>query len=351
MRPILLAALLAAIATPALSRPEPPSTPAKETIQAALSAVLQADGRQARELLAGIPAETLDPDLARFRACAVGRLEGPIAQDAPVSPRTGKPDDFARQVMTLYEAYWRQGVMDPDHRDAAQTQLRLGLARLLEAPATLGLDAALGQTKARLERSGFHLVNGRTGYLLDLILWSKTETKDETVTLPEKVVKTRVFYLSDFQSQGWANYLTCDRTGTGGWATGKGLYIIVPAYKNLTDESFTISFLAHESQHHADYARFRKLAGWELEYRAKLVELAYVNATREQLLAAFASNQGNDPNDAHSYANRLVLATLRDRLKLAPDADLAAVPVDRLQQTAIAALREDTARRLGPQAR
>lgn len=332
-RSILVAAVLAASAASAETSPS-----AKETIGAAQSAVLQADGRRARELLAKVPAEGLEAKDAAFRDCALARLDGPVNLAAPT-------DVFAAGVLALYRAYWRQSVMTPEDRDAAVAPLRQGLARLLGEPDTLELDAALAKTKARLEQSGFHAINGRTGRLLDLIMWSRQDVKDESVELPEGGTKTRVFYLDDFQSRGWSNYLTCDSAGTGGWATREGLYIIVPAYKSLADESFTVSFLGHESQHYADYDRLPGLKSWELEYRAKLVELAYADASRERLLGRFAGNQGDDPGEAHSYANRRVLVALREKLGLPAGGDLVPVPADSLKQGAVALLREDTAGR------
>lgn len=332
MRAILCIALLAASAASAETSPS-----AKATLSAAQSAVLQADGRVARDLLAGLPTEGLEASDAAFRDCALARLNGSATLPAPA-------DAFAGEVLALYRAYWRQAAMNPGDRDAALPPLRLGLARLLGEPETLELNAALARTRARLELAGYHAINGRTGRLLDLIMWSKQEAKDESVELPEGGTKTRVFYLDDFQSRGWSNYLTCDRTGTGGWTTREGLFIIVPAYKSLADESFTVSFLAHESQHFVDTRR-PELESWEREYRAKLVELVYADASRERLLGKFAANQGDDPGEAHSYANRRVLTALREKLGLPAGGDLVPVPPDSLKQGAVALLREDTARR------
>ncbi|WP_156457552.1 hypothetical protein [Altererythrobacter sp. Root672] len=339
---MLLAANVALAPAPA----EAQQSQTDEAITATLSALLQADGKRARELLAGIPADGLDPKDVKFRECVLARLDGPTLAQALVSPTTGQPDAFAGEVLGLYREYWRRSVMAPDQREAELEKLRGQLGRLLGSD-TLDLEMLLEQTKARLEASGFHLINGQTGRLQDLIVWSKEDAKIESVTLPEGTVQTHVFYLNDFQSQGWSSYLSCERTGTGGWATRDGLYVIVPSYESLTDENFTVSFLGHESQHFGDYERFPDLLGWQLEYRAKLAELALANANRDRLLAKFAGNQGDDPEDAHSYANRRVLLTLREHLGLGPQADLSTVPVDQFKQAAVAALRDDSAQRSG----
>ncbi|MBO9518633.1 MAG: hypothetical protein J7493_11255 [Porphyrobacter sp.] len=319
---------------------------AAETITAVQSALLQADGRRAHDLLQGLSVDALDEKDAQFRECVIARLDSPTLAQPLISPATGQPDAFAGDVLKLYREYWRRSVMAPDQRETELDGLRQGLAGLLGSSPP-DLDTALAQTQARLEASGFHLINGQTGRLQDLIVWSTQDTKDENVTLPERAVQTRVFYLNDFQSLGWGSYLSCDRTGTGGWATSDGLYVIVPSYKSLTDENFTVSFLGHESQHFADYERFPDLLPWQLEYRAKLAELSLANANRDKLLAKFAGNQGDAPDDAHSYANRRVLLTLRDHLGLAPDADLTSVPADQFKQAAVTALRDDSAQRGG----
>jgi lipase chaperone LimK len=103
-----------------------------------------------------------------------------------------------------------------------------------------------------------------------------------------------------------------------------------------------VNFLAHESQHYADNKRFGDIPSWRLEYRAKLVELAYVNKTVAKVLDYFISSQGDDPADPHSYANKRVLKALEDRLGTASVADLYAVPVDRLHEAAVAALKADS---------
>ena len=53
------------------------------------------------------------------------------------------------------------------------------------------------------------------------------------------------------------------------------LYCVEWAYAPDT-ENFEVSYLKHEAQHLADFQRFPGLPSAELEYRAKLTELAFV---------------------------------------------------------------------------
>jgi hypothetical protein len=121
---------------------------------------------------------------------------------------------------------------------------------------------------------------------------------------------------------------------------------VVPNYDSLTDENFWVNFLAHESQHFADKRRYKNLADWELEYRAKLVELAYAVTTKDDVLSTFSNNQSDDKDDPHSYANKQVLIAIRQRLRLSKDAKLTDVPVSSLHEVALAELRADSMQRI-----
>lgn len=108
-----------------------------------------------------------------------------------------------------------------------------------------------------------------------------------------------------------------------------------------------MSFLGHETQHFADLASFPDLASWELEYRAKLVELAQANATRAKVLRKFTEDRGDDPGSPHAYANQRVLRELARRLAPPAGVALDTVAVPTLQAAAAEELRADTRRRTG----
>ena len=88
------------------------------------------------------------------------------------------------------------------------------------------------------------------------------------------------------------------------------------------------------------------MENWELEYRAKLVELSQATEVlSRKRLAGFIGSQGNDPAAPHPYANARVVAVLRERLGTDPDK----VPVAQLQAAARAELLADTRRRMPAQ--
>lgn len=335
MRCLVLAAFL--LATPATASAQD----ARATLNRALGAVLQADGPAARRLLDSLAPDGLSAGQSDMRACILQRLD---PTSPPIEREAGAP--FAMKALDAYRLYWRDAVQGPEARAAAEQALTLRLAELLARPDLTDAAVVGAQVVDRIRSEGFHVLgNGRTGLLLDIFIWSKQQTRDITVALPEGAHATRVFLMDDFQSEGWSDWLSCGRTGTGGWAKPEGLYAIASAYPSLENETFAVNFLAHETQHFADNAAWPGLPGHELEYRAKLTELALAQTTLNTTLDAFAANQGDNPADAHSHANKRVLGAMRTKLGLAPDADLKAASAEALREAARQELFADTARR------
>jgi hypothetical protein len=217
--------------------------------------------------------------------------------------------------------------------------------RLLDRNDVADLDAIEPLLAARLRQSGYYSLQGMTGPLRELMLWSAQETREMRVELPEETHTTKVVVLDDFSSLGWSDFATCGRRGTGGWATADALFAVRPRYANIDGEEFRVTFLGHETQHFADYARFPDLVQWQLEYRAKLTELALASESRARVLRKLTEDQGDNPESAHAYANKRVLAALRKRLGLPSGTPLDVVDVKTLQASAVEELRADSRRR------
>ena len=97
----------------------------------------------------------------------------------------------------------------------------------------------------------------------------------------------------------------------------------------------------------SDDRRFPRLERQEeLEYRAKLVELALADSSAYDLLDAFADNVGDDASVPHSYANGRVVRELQNRL--GPGATSAPgrrrVSVARINAAAADLLKQETKR-------
>jgi len=257
----------------------------------------------------------------------------------------GPVEPFAREMLAAYRAYWRAALANPDERAAKEANLLPSLRRLTGRDDVADFDAIEPIVTECLGNAGYYCLQGLTGPLRELMLWTQQDLRSYKVVLPDGEHTTRVFLLDDFASLGWSDFATCGRRGTGGWATGDALFAVVPRYSGLDGEEFQVSFLGHETQHFADLTRFASMPQWELEYRAKLVELSKARLTRARVLRKLSEDQGDDPASPHAYANKRVLAALARRLRLPEGSRLDKVDVDRLQMEAASELREDTRRR------
>ncbi len=321
---------------------EPISTTAaaQAALGAADGAILNADSGGAIRALRSVPAAEFAGDDAANRECVLGRLDAP----APVHVTTGIDDAWVRNVLATYQDYWWRAMATPRDRDALEATLLKDLKGLLgtRAAGAKDFEALDADLSAELEKRGYHSLRGRTAPLLELMLWRTQESRDYDVALPEGPQRVRVEILDDFVSGGWNHYASCGKSGTGGWTGEDRLFAVRGSYKSLEGENFRVSYLGHEAQHFADKRRFPGLADWELEYRAKLVELSMAEETREKLLRRFTAAQSDDPGSPHAYANKRVIAALTGALGADP---LSAAP-ERLRQAARSVLIEDSRQRM-----
>ena len=319
----------------------PSSAAAAQAVSDATGAALQANAARAIQRLDEVPAGEFSGDDRAFRKCMLERF-GRTSK----TPRVPKlKDSFARKTLAAYQAYWYAALLQPSARDNAEVKLRAALQRLLDLGDLADMDAIEPVLAERLQKSGYYSLQGLTGPLRELMLWSKQENRQVRVDLPEGAHTTTVMVLDDFASLGWSAFATCERRSTGGWATSDALFAVRPRYASMEGEEFRVSFLGHETQHFADFKRFPGLASWELEYRAKLTELALADTSRAKVLRKFTEDQGDDPESPHAYANKRVLSALGKRLGLSPGIALDTVEVSRLQAAAVEELRQDSARR------
>ena len=340
-----LSALLSPVTRPASASDASAGTPAQSTpaarqaFMSAMGALQRGEAKPAVSALDAVPADQFAPAAAALRTCILQRL----AADKPVGVRPG--ESLAERAVAAYQDYWRQGLRKPSQREALAAALLQRLRAMLgpDADKAADFDTLEPLLQARLQREGLHMLGGVTPPFHELMLWRSQDEHDYDVALPEQVQHVRVFLIGDFLVRGWLDDASCCALGTGGWSADDGIYALAAKYPDLQGEAFRVSLLAHEAQHYADKSHSGwKLADWELEYRAKLVELALAQSTSTKLLQGFAAAQGDDPNVPHPYADKRVLAALRARLHMPDDADLSIVPLPRLQQAARAALHADT---------
>ena len=317
-----------------------PVQPSPAVLQA-VGAVLQADGKRALASLAGTDPATLSAKDQATVLCMRQRLT------AAEQPAAGPPPDIADRALAIYRSYWVSAMARPESRKAEERRLAEALRNLLGAPPADDMDALEPKLANALSKAGYHSLQGETGLLRELTIWSKEDSRLFRVALPEEEREVKVELLDGFKSYGWSNWMTCGRASTGGWTTDEALFAVVPRYPSLDSEEFQVTFLGHEAQHFADKAHFKGLENWELEYRAKLTELAKAETTRAKVLGRFVMDQGDDPASPHSYANRRVLNDMVAKLHLKSPAELTTADGAAVQAAAVALLRADTRRRAG----
>jgi hypothetical protein len=286
------------------------------------------------------PATLAEPTRA-LRACMLDRL------DARHAPAVALDDAFAASVLAAYREYWWRSLRAEHPTADNEAQLLAALNALVVADggsAAATIDAVEPLLAQRIDAHGRHALFGQTLPLREFMLWSSETKQHYDVALPQAKQAVTVVFMDDFASLGWAGFASCDRVHSGGWTKPEGLYAVRSAY-DTSSEKFGVSYLAHEAEHYWDNAHFPALEQPELEYRAKLVEIASAHATLLDLLGAFASNTSDDRGVPHSHANARVVRELRARL-FGGDATRAWTSIDaaRINAAAAALLAEDTHR-------
>lgn len=257
------------------------------------------DGRESTA--AGTPEAEL---LMRFRQRFVELSE-------PSSPGSGNA--LVDRVVAAYRGYWRHALMSEAGSGAgsnAEQQLRSALAAALSQSqfdvAAISPDGVYAALTPALRQQGFHALISPAPPLQDLFVWRDQEIREYEVVLTDQRRTVRVAFLSSFSSMGWKDYAALGLATTTGWVDGDTLYCVAWAYVPGT-EPFEVSYLKHETRHLADFERFPGLSSEELEYRAKLTELAFAAQTARRLLQDFSAKGAPNPASPHAAANYRVV--------------------------------------------
>jgi hypothetical protein len=254
------------------------------------------------------------------------KLQSPPAYDAG--------DPFLDRILNAYQDYFRRcfsAELDaPADSDgdlpplkAAEREARRALAGalrdILDKP-NAGLDELEAVIAERLAAAGLHFLGGLTGGYYGPYVWRETDRTDYTVELPLGTETLTVFWMGGFLMRSWLDWLSDGEAGAGGWAKDEGIYCVRAAYADEVDTpKFTISFLKHEAQHHADF-RLGGLSSRDLEYRAKLVELLYY-PDASFLGSLLTSADLRDKDNAHAYAAAAIVNGLASALEAEGVAD------------------------------
>lgn len=283
-----------ACASRAATEPVDPTNP----VDAYIALSIQGDLSDAVEWFARYPPEQF-PELASL----AGAFHARFSQGAPTTP--AGTDGLAQNVVTAYASYWKAGLLDPDGAPDGERRLFEELSAVL--PPGTGDQALDAETiRPRLEQAltteGLHVFEGPTLTLRDLFLWQTQHSRPFEVQLTDGVVEVTVHFMDDFLVQGWKDYASLGLATTTGWVEDGELYCLAWAY-DTGSENFEVSYLQHEARHLADLERYPGMGATELEYRAKLTELAFANRTLERILEDFTAKAAENPASPHAMAN------------------------------------------------
>jgi hypothetical protein len=315
-----------------------------------IAIAIQGDLRPAKTLLEEVDASSpvADRELAeQFRQRFIARSE-------PRLEASG--NSLVDVIVNLYRQYWVHALLPAaDEPDVTRT-LEAALAESLRPYGASGMDhdyphdpyAVLQQV---LEAQGMRAVVEPALPLQDLLIWKSQTERQYEIELTDQTATVNVVFVSDFYSLGWKHYAALGLASTTGWVDNGILYCVEWAYATDT-ETFEVSYLKHEGRHLVDLERFPGLPAAELEYRAKLTELAFAGSTQRRLLDDFTAKSAVNRESPHAEANFRVTRDLWGELYGTPfpggGQAWMGVSRDRVSRAARRLLERDTTRLTAP---
>ena len=220
------------------------------------------------------------------------------------------------ELLLIFRNYWRISLLDNSR--SYDSLLIKNLSSFLSSKYPLHIDknSILPDDtldvymKKYISSFGYYTTGyGRTGKLLDLLVWKTQKDTTYTFSIYKEKISTSVVFMDDFITVGWEEYATLGRAYPGGWATTKALFCVRKAY-DLKSEDFLICYLCHEGRHFTDYKLFPKLCSADLEYRAKLTELSLLKDALYRTIDEFINNANYNSENGHSVADFCVIRDL-----------------------------------------
>ncbi|MGZ3788723.1 MAG: hypothetical protein ACXVLQ_09385 [Bacteriovorax sp.] len=243
-----------------------------------------------------------------FRKKAVARFIKKNEKDSIKSD-----DDFVKSIIRAYRAYYREVLLNPNiavllERNLIKSLKDIAVLEGLNFPPRVKTEILENVLKDALRKRGYFSLFGVVRPFRSLLVWKSEKRTSYKVVLPEKTQKLDVVFLETFIELGWLHYATFGKYYVGGWAKKDALYCVKQAYK-LNSLSFKVHYLSHEAQHFSDYKLFPNLSQVDLEYRAKLTELA-LTRTPKRFLLRLQNEAKRDEHIPHSFAAYKILSDI-----------------------------------------
>ena len=273
-------------------------------LSAVYDAALAGDMAKGLSILDSVDPSRMDSKDSTAAAC--------LRQTFTTPPRSENLPPRTERILHAYRLYWQSSMVHRVETAEAEQTLLDSLNAILMTSSddrAATLDDASERARLAIWGEGLFALAGVTSPFYEMMIWRTQSRRTYHVKLPGRSVDVPVVFLDDFASLGWAGYATCGRSHSGGWATQDSLFALRSAY-DLESENFRVSYLAHEGTHFADYKSYPKLQQPELEYRAKLTELALSEKTTHDLITGFARRNGLDRSVPHHFASYWVTADM-----------------------------------------
>lgn len=222
-----------------------------------------------------------------------------------------EPTSFLAGVSSAYHAYWRAALLSENSKDAAERALSARLNHLLYR--RNGIESHDTDVFSLLRQAyrdeGVGYFDSSDPPLHDLFLWQGESKRRFAVHLTDGAIDLEVRFLEGVLLQGWKDFASLGLATTTGWVEDGVLYCLDWAY-DRDSENFRVSYLKHEARHLVDLERYPGMDSTELEYRAKLTELAFANQSLQRVLEGFVSKAARNPASPHAMANWRVVRDL-----------------------------------------
>jgi hypothetical protein len=211
----------------------------------------------------------------------------------------------AGEIISAYREYWREALLDAPGHAVYELELDQRLAALLNQEFSQA-ESRAGMPGSALEEQNLFHFQSTDPPLRDLIIWNSQHSRNYSVQLTDQRLDLTVHFLDDFLLQGWKDFASLGLTATTGWVENGDLYCVAWAY-DTNSENFEVSYLKHEARHLLDLERYPHMDSVELEYRAKLTELAFAHRTVHRILQDFSEKAAQNPASPHAMANWRVI--------------------------------------------
>lgn len=229
-------------------------------------------------------------------------------------------DDLAEDIARAYRAFWRSNLMREAEASAAEAELDAAILRALGRhglAAPPGADPWPAAERALLE-AGLQVSAAATPPWRDLFVWAQERRETFRVELTDATLPVEVVFMDGFVVRGWKDFASLGLAATSGWVENGRLYCVAWAY-DTASENFEISYLKHEARHLADLERYPGMDTTELEYRAKLTELAFARNDLQRIWRDFRAKAADNPDSPHAMANWRVVHDIAVLLGLEPE--------------------------------